>query len=175
MKGQPRLLGASVLMTVLLFSQSAYSFRYQPYDGQQGYQEIEVRRDTFFLSVNGHGSRARIDEVIAAWRTRAAELCRKAGHRHFVRLRYSFEPVLVTDKPFGADERRVLSGALIPAQVIFIPMGPGAGRMPTREWPTETGHLRCIEDPAGLIRPRDVFDVQNQISEARKRGWMLAD
>lgn len=140
-----------------------FALQYVPFNGNEGYQEIEVDQNTFYVAF--HGSKTSKEmEVDTAWHARAAELCSARGANGYIALRYLFEPVL---KAKAAATPNKIQPSALGRQ--FIPVGvlpyiildtspPEEGRV----WdaPSHLGHVRCVLDRANMRDPSRILDVR---------------
>jgi hypothetical protein len=151
---------------------SAFGMTYAPYGGIEGYQELALGADLYFVAFHGARSTPATD-VILGWRTRAAQLCVAAGTAQFVELEYSFEPVLTNDPLSFDTNRRSEDATLLPAAFIYIPIfTPRRTGGAFIDAPTRQAHVRCIRDLSLLIQPDRAIYVAPVLDEARARGWL---
>jgi hypothetical protein len=168
-----RLYRCLILVAGLIAVTPAFALRYTPFAGAEGYQEIQVALDTYFVAFFGTRSSAAI-EIEAAWRTRSAELCLANGYGNFVELGYLFEPVTREDKPLSAIDPERLDAWPVYAKgtvyvPIFIPHGHGAAAI---DAPGKLGHVRCVKDSAALVHPERAIDAEKTLESAEANGWM---
>jgi hypothetical protein len=170
-----RHLGRFLAALALLSPGGAAALEYIPFAGFEGYQEIRIDDDLYFVAF--HGTRnTPVAEIDAAWRTRAAQLCLAAGAGHFMPLRYSFEPVLKDEPARGGARRSMVDGSFIHAAAapIYIPIftsRPSGGFI---DAPSRQGHVRCVRDPSLAIAPDRLVEAERTVEAANARGWAVA-
>jgi len=171
-----------VLGAFLVFAAvpGAFGFVYGPYDGTQGYQEIQVARDVYLVAFHGEKG-ANGNDVYVARRTRMSELCLSVGAEQFVELKYSFEPVMLNDPPLLIARSEGYGASIMKARLIIIPIIiPGMARRPPSIYyyssPSDQAHVRCIqpEDLSKMLDPGRLVEVRKMLDEARSRGWISA-
>src|SRR5262245_15806746 len=101
---------AMVAVAAALVVSPAVAIDFRPFKGIEGYQEIQVAPDVYFVAFHGVNTRLE-EEVDLAWQARAGQLCAARGY--FVPLQYSFEPILkgersILSKPREAEPGRFL-------------------------------------------------------------------
>jgi hypothetical protein len=163
------------LLAGVLWSAPALALKYGPYAGVEGYQEIDVADDLYLVAFHGTRSNS-IEEINAAWNVRAAELCLERKTSYFIRLKFSFEPVLKTDLPVLRSSAlegtwsfiRVKGSA--PAYVpIYVPSSP---RVISENAPSKVAHIRCVRDPSTALSEERLQAVDPIIEDGKKRGWL---
>jgi hypothetical protein len=169
----PSLYAPFALIAGLIAATPASALKYIPFTGVEGYQEIQVSGDTFFVAFQGTSS-GTAEEIDAAWRTRAAQLCMTHDYPYFIPLGYSFEPVLKDDKPLARVRPDDLSARPVPAAgFIYIPiMTPRAPGSAVISPPTKQGHIRCVKDPSTALKPERLVDAAKVIDDAKTHGWI---
>ncbi len=164
-----------LLAAGLCWSMEVLALKYEPYTGVEGYQEIVLGEDLFYVAF--HGSRnSAMPEIEAAWKTRAAQLCLERGVAEFIQLHYSFEPVLKTDPPPVPGRRKEAMGSLVrTAGVIYIPIiTPRSSGAASVDAPSKQAPVRCVRDPSAVLNPERLVAAQEALDDATKRGWLTA-
>src|SRR3954462_14650937 len=97
-KNMIRYSALSLLMLIGMWSTaaSAYPIHYIPFKQVDGYKEIEIAPDLYFVAFYGVATND-LAEVESAWKMRAAEICSIGRYPYFIELLYGFEPVLRGD------------------------------------------------------------------------------
>ncbi len=174
MKG-PRISFTAAIFALLAVIQ-AQAIDYIPFNGREGYQEISISPDLYFVAFHGkmHTSASDIE---AAWKTRAAQLCVAGGAEHFVELYYSFEPVLKDDKPpfniYGVRSTRVVAPIFPPINI----SGTSVAKIYDTDIidaPSRQAHVRCVHDAAQAISPEWLVETGRIIEDAKARGWITS-
>jgi len=175
MSRKPCLYASFALIASLLLAPPAFGLQYIPFAGVEGYQEIPVAPDIFFVAFQGTRNTTAA-ELDAAWRTRAAHLCVTHEYPYFIPLGYSFEPVLKDDKPLARVGPDHSNAWPIPAAgFIYIPIiTPRSNGSTVISAPTKQGHIRCVKDPAAALKPERVIEAAKVIAEAKAHGWVAA-
>jgi hypothetical protein len=162
-----------LLLCVFLSAFPTFALEYRPYDGHEGYQEIDLGQSLYFVAFHGKTSTATADELETAWKTRAAQLCMWDDATHFIELQYSFEPVLKDDPPLSAisSELRILLTRGAPIVVpIFVPHNQGEIVV---DAPSRQAHVRCVLDSSTVIDPKRLQEITAIIENAKTRGWKI--
>lgn len=139
--------------------------KYKPFDGHEGYQDIKVSDDTYYVGFHG-GNDAQYNEILLAWAARSAQLCSQAGASHYVELSYLFEPLTPRELDlFSALEpaphfSRVAGYIYIP---MYIPSGPRATKI---DAPSKLAAIRCIQSPDNLMDRQRAISVTEKTREA---------
>lgn len=180
MKRIALILGIVLLCAATPPHHGAYGFTYGPYDGMEGYQEIQVSRDIYFVAFHGE-KQASGDDVNEAWRTRAAELCLKSGAEQFMELKYSFEPVMRKDPPLLLSHSEGYGASIMKAHMIFIPIFiPSVRSIPRTpsvyyySAPSQQAHIRCLRagELSQVAESRRLVETAKILADAKSRGWI---
>jgi|KBSSwiStaDraftv2_1062776.scaffolds.fasta_scaffold42368_4 hypothetical protein len=147
----------------------AYPIHYIPFKYDDGYREIRLAPDLYFVAFHGVATND-LPEVEAAWKTRAAELCSGAGYPFFMELKYSFEPVLKGDPALLAFNHEPRARAMPAGGVMYVPFII-PGQIPIN-WPNKQAHVRCVKDEAAALDPKRLMDARKIVQEGKARGWV---
>ena len=150
----------------------AHALRYMAFLSAEGYREIQLAPGLYFVAFHAQTG-GDINEIDAAWRTRAAQLCSASGSNYFIQVKYSFEPVLKSDPQVlslnwsNPAARPILTkGTYVP---IFIPTQHGPQAI---EAPGKQAHVRCVKDPSAALDPTRLMDATKILQEGKARGWV---
>lgn len=141
----------SLLAGMFVFSSVAYgAVEFKPFDGFQGYQDIQVSENLYYVAYHGNRD-AKYEEVVAAWGRRAAQLCAQAVTKHYVELSYLLEPL--TKKEMDAfvafEPTPRMTYAAGPVYIpIYMPSGPRATRV---DAPSKMAGVRCIRETRDIL------------------------
>jgi hypothetical protein len=132
---------------------------FKPFDGFQGYQEIKVSENSYYVAYHGNRE-AKYDEVVAAWGRRAAELCAQAATAHYVELAYLLEPL--TRKEMDAfvalePAPRMIYAAGPVYIPIYMPSGPRAARV---DAPSKMAGVRCVRETGDILMQDRLISVE---------------
>ncbi len=137
----------------------------------QGYQELQVGPDRWFVAYQGNRSTGP-DWVEAAWNTRSAQLCKDAGADRFVELRYPFEAVLhgeavdVNPKPGRAGWRAMpVAGRVYIPTYSYVPSAPIM-----LDGPSKLGSILCLKSGAELKDAKRGVSVPETLAKAGEMG-----
>jgi len=169
-------LKAFLMLITIILPIKGFAINYAPYNGDEGYQEIRVARDVWFVAFHGDWNASR-EDVDAAWLTRVAQLCLTSGSAKFVELKYSFEPILKGDPDIISSDSEGVDLAIRKAFVIVIPVPvPSEGRT-FYNAPSRQAHIRCISDRsmAQVIDSSRLLDSAKSLEEGKTRGWLSPD
>jgi len=163
---------ASALTVYLSAPASAYAIRYVPFLSAEGYREIRLEPDLYYVAF--HATMASdANEIDAAWSTRAAELCYASGNSHFVELRYSFEPVLKGDRPVLGMETEQGGRLILTKGSTYVPIFiPRAHGVTPVNAPGKQAHVRCVKDPSAALDAKRLMDAAKIVQEGKARGWV---
>lgn len=163
------------LLTALIFPvKQAQSLDYIPFAGFEGYQELTVAPNIYFVAFHG-GRNSQFTDVQEAMKTRAAELCASIGADSFIMLKYLFEPVLKTDPPLSVllSESEYAYYKVRGGGYIYIPIfTPGSSGSAFIDAPSRQAHVRCIKNADQSLDSSRVVKIQEILNEARNRGWI---
>lgn len=158
-----RCLRAFLVTCSTLASFACVAFDYKPFDGFEGYQDIKISNDVYYVGY--HGSRnSSFNEVVLAWSARSAQLCEKAGAPHYVELAYIFEPL--TEAERNAVLAMEAEPRLFPAKggfvyvPIFVPGGPRAASI---DAPSKLGPVRCVGASEAVLNKDRLISVQDKL------------
>ena len=149
----------SALLAVSV-STTCAAVRYQPFEGHEGYQDIKVSDDTYYVGFHGNEG-APYNKVVSAWAARSAQLCSQAGASHYVELAHLFEPLTQKEQDlFLALEAaprfmRTAGYVYIP---MYIPSGPRATKI---DAPSKLGAIRCMQSADNLMDKKRAISVSN--------------
>ena len=163
----------SIFMFCIFLPINSFALKYQPYEGFEGYQEIKIMDDIYFVAFHGEKNSAG-KEVKAAWGLRSAQLCSRNGSEYFAPLKYSFERILYAD-PELLSKSNKWDGAYfkVGGEFIYIPMyTPGPDRNASINAPTRQSHIRCISKDSEVIDKERLIEVQPIIDDGISRGWI---
>jgi len=142
-----------------------------PFDGKQGYEEIQESPDSWYVAM--HGTRDTTwDSVVKAWAVRAAQLCVSVSKPLYVELRYVAEPVLTTDPlPTVAEASSSLllkvggshSTSTVP---IVVPVPGQSGAIAPVLTPTKQAAMRCVSRDAPMLFPERAVKVSEVLAQA---------
>lgn len=173
MKSVAKMLRTTLVMASAMYFQMASAVDFIPFAGFEGYQELQVTNDIYFVAFHGRRD-SQAAEVELAMKVRAAQLCNKNSRDYFIQLKYPFEPVLKTDTPLAswvADQDYVLQKAR-GGGFIYIPIyTPRSSGSVTIDAPSRMGHVRCVGDAALALDSSRVVNGKALIEEAGSLGW----
>lgn len=149
----------------------AAAVEYQPFDGLEGYQDIRVSDDTYYVGF--HGKRdAQFQDVVQGWYARSAELCSAAGATHFTELAHVLEPITAAEREkFIAGDA---AGRLVPAaaRTVFIPIiVPRSSGNPYVYAPSKLAAMRCVSDPSAVLDTGRLMAVGETLEAARRANF----
>jgi hypothetical protein len=147
----------TVVLPVCVAAQTGGSLPVEPYTGHAGYQEFRLGPDSWYLAFHGTRDHS-MDDVQAAWLSRARQLCQSVRKPYLVELRYVGEPVYDSEPVARADDPatfKVAGPAYIP---LFIPSGPR--NIPPDITPTKAAPLRCVDRSSGLRAGKRATSVE---------------
>lgn len=173
MKRLRLLINKSLILLAASVPTHALAFEYVPYAGFEGYQEIQISADIFYVAAHGDRKSA-ISDVEAAWKTRAAALCRQQNHGYFTALKYSFEPVLKLDMAASTHDHMTRGEYLkVGGGFVYIPIYvPGPNPNARLSAPSKQSHIRCFSTLSEAIDPGRAISVEEVLDEGRQRGWI---
>ena len=172
---------ATLILIMLLGTWSsaalAYPIHYRPFKQFDGYREIQIAPDLYFVAFYGVATND-LAEVESAWTMRAAEICSTGGYPYFIELLYSFEPVLRGDPTSlssnsmsGARAMRTSQMGLF--QGLYENMLQNAIKNPPpMNWPYKQAHVRCVKDASATVDSKRLIDAAKIVQEGRARGWI---
>lgn len=150
----------SLLVGISAFSPMAYgAAEFKPFDGFQGYQDIQVSQNLYYVAYHGNRD-ARYEEVVAAWGRRAAQLCAQATTTHYVELLHLLEPLTKKEMDtFVAFEPAPrMTHAAGPVYIpIYIPSGPRAARI---DAPSKMAGVRCVRETSEILTQDRLVSVE---------------
>ena len=151
----------------------AGAVQYQPFDGLEGYQDIRVSDDTWYVGF--HGKRdAQFQDVVQAWYARSAELCAAAGASHFTELANVLEPITAAER-----EKFIAEGPaahIIPAAArtvyipIYVPRSSGSAYVYA---PSKLAAIRCVTDPSAVLDKGRLMAVGETLDAARRASFAV--
>ena len=144
---------------------------YKPYAGADGYQEIAIGANAWYLAFHGLRSNS-IPSLEKAWSARAGQLCLAAAKSTFVELRYVAERILTSDPILSENE--IGSAKLHPAAAVYIPIfipntsGPITDGMFSS--PSKMAPFKCIDDLEELMDKTRAISSSQAVENAKKYG-----
>lgn len=159
--------------TVFAATSTKNPFKYQPFSGLMGYQELQIGPGLYYVSFHGRKKHS-IEKVGQAWQVRAAELCDQEASTHFVKLRYVFEPILIDDvnitelmSYYRFVTNKKTGTTYTP---IFIPSSPSVNYVVNA--PTISHHIRCVKHVSHARKDKQLFSVSEAIELGLKNKWL---
>jgi hypothetical protein len=152
---------------------------YGPFEGAgafsvQGYQELQLGPDRWYVAYQGNRSTAPA-WVDAAWAARVAQLCQARGASHFVELRYSFEPVTSREPSQGLQSRPQDGwSTVLTATPVYIPIYTPSQPVLPNVAPAKLAAAHCVSGGDVLRDPARATAIADTLAEARKKGIHLA-
>jgi len=146
--------------------------KFAPLAGQEGYQEIPLGVDSWYVAFHGTRSHS-MPTVEAGWAARAAQLCLGAHKGLFVALRYVGEPVVRQAPTSGSTSFR--PGWLRPAGAVYVPIFIPEANGPPAPYltPSRQGAILCVSSADVLADPSRARDGREAIDLARKAGYAI--
>ena len=146
---------------------------FQPFTGDSGYQEIRIDTDSWYVAF--HGTRMHSMAIVeAAWKARAAQLCRSTNKRYLVELNYIGDRALDSDA-VAISWNEPQAYMLREAGFVYIPI-----IIPSRSQtdlliltPSKMGPVRCLATDEGLRQGKVAVDIQVAIDAGRKIGLLI--
>ena len=135
----------------LLFSAACGAVDFKPFDGFEGYQDIKVSDNVYYVGF--HGKRdAKYNEVTAAWSVRSGQLCSQAGASHYVELSHLLEPLTQKELDlfvaFEPAPRMTYAAGGFVYIPIYVPSGPRSARI---DAPSKLAPIRCIRATDNIL------------------------
>jgi hypothetical protein len=150
----------ALLAGMFVFSSVAYgAAEFKPFDGFQGYQDIKVSENLYYVAYHGNRD-AKYEEVVAAWGRRAAQLCAQATATHYVELSHLLEPLTKkeTDAFIALEPTPRMIYAAGPVYIpIYMPSGPRAARV---DAPSKMAGVRCVRETGDILLQDRLISVE---------------
>lgn len=162
-----------VAASASLGTPACYAVDFKPYDGREGYQEIQISDHIYYVGFHG-GRNAKHNDVISAWAARSAQLCTRDQATHYVELAYPLEPLTQTERDLflayepSANIRQVRTGYVY--MPIFVPGGPRDAKI---DAPSKLGAIRCVKQTDTILDKSRLLPISEKLKEASEAGFAL--
>jgi len=156
-----------IMLNINLIS-ACYAISYKPYNGFEGYQEITLSDDSYYVAFHG---RKDPDDVKLAWKVRSAELCSIKNFNYYVELKYPFEPITKEEikKQISFND---YDGTFVYARFMYIPIYTPAPAQRSVELisPSKMAAIRCFVSIESLEDSDRAISVKERLHEAKSKG-----